>query len=133
MVDINDIEKNNLSKYTSFVFSAFNEVYELDFSENTSRTVKSNFLIDYKKSVRNLDTVIDSWINNTVVEDDRKKFMEFISLNNILNAEKNKIIPSLDYRIKTSDGNIERLRTLILKSDNNKYLCCSSNVTHLEN
>ena len=133
MVDINDIEKNNLSKYTSFVFSAFNEVYELDFTENTSRTVKSNFLIDYKKSVRNLDTVIDSWINNTVVEDDRKKFMEFISQNNILNAEKNKIIPSLDYRIKTSDGNIERLRTLIIKSDNNKYLCCSSNVTHLEN
>lgn len=133
MVDINDIEKNNLSKYSSIVFSAFNEVYELDYSENTSRTVKSAFLIDYKKTVKKLDDVINTWTNKTVVEDDREKFIEFISQDNILKAEKNKIVPSIDYRIRTSDGNIEKIRTIIVKSDSNKYLCCSSNVTHLEN
>lgn len=126
IVDINELEKHNLSKYVNFVYTLFNEIYELDYKNNKSTTLKSSFSLEQVNETRNLQESYNKWADKFVIEEDREKFKRFISPEHINNL--NDELSVCHFSIKNQQEQIKNIRGVLIPNGEGKYLyCCGIN------
>ena len=106
----------------NFVFSMFNEIYELDFTTNTSHAIKSEFTLAQHSEVINLEDNYNSWADRFVVEEDRRKFKRFVSKEHVKDLHGD--ISVCKYSIRNRNNKIERIRAILIPNGEGKYLCC---------
>lgn len=127
-VNISDQEEKLIKNYEEIFFSLFNEVFEIDFEKNTSRTVKADYISDANHPVRQLDTTLEKWIELSVEDSEKEAVRSFFSQKNIEKRFKQgEKVPSLEFNSKSKDGSIKRLCTSIIRipMEKNTYLLCN--------
>lgn len=126
IVDINEIERSNLSKYINFVFSIFNEIYELDYEKNEAHAIKSRFTMNQHAEPLSLEEGYNAWADRFVMEEDRHKFKRFVSREHLKKLRGD--ISMCDYNVKTLKNKIEHIRAILIPNGEGKYLCCCETV-----
>lgn len=135
-VDINEQENQTIKGYTEVMFSIFSEVFEINFDLNKSRTIRADYIEDYKKLEKPLDEALGNWFEKCVVESDRARVKAFLTAENLNNIKKSGIkVPTIDYNFKSLHGDIRRLRTTIISipMENNRFLLCNSEIPMAQN
>lgn len=130
-VDIDEQEKQLIKGYTDTMFSLFSEVFEINFESNLSRTIKADYIEDYKRLEKPLDEALNNWIDKCVVEEDKdrvRKFLTYDNLESVLNSGIK--VPFIEYKFNSLYGDVRKLRTTFLSIPMEKktFLLCNSEV-----
>lgn len=128
-VNINEQEDRVIKDYTNIFFSLFDEVFEINFETNKSRTVKTANKSDKNNTIRQLDTTLSRWIDLSVQEEDKENVRSFLQKKNIEERIKaGEFAPCIEFNSKSKDGSIKRLRTAIIRIplEPNTYLLCNT-------
>lgn len=128
-VDIDEQEKQLVKGYTDIMLSIFNEVFEIDFEGNTSHTVKSDFMQDFKTVLRPLDETLKNWVKKMVISEDKAAVSEFLNEKHLEEAFRSgEKSPSIEYSVMDSKGVLRKIRTLVIKMpvETSTYLICNS-------
>lgn len=127
---------NETKRYIKALSDVYDKIFEYDFANNT---VKCLYAQDYSmfRWIENIpmqmEEATEKWIAGNVVEDERERvssfFRAFCQKSLKLTSS---MPPQIEYRARSSKGDIKLYRGIFLKMDDNISLYCCRNVPDLE-
>ncbi len=127
---------NETKRYIKALSDVYDKIFEYDFANNT---VKCLYAQDYSmfRWIENIpmqmEEATEKWIAGNVVEEERERvssfFRAFCQKSLKLTSS---MPPQIEYRARSSKGDIKLYRGIFLKMDDNISLYCCRNVLDLE-
>lgn len=127
---------NETKRYIKALSDVYDKIFEYDFANNT---VKCLYAQDYSmfRWIENIpmqmEEATEKWIAGNVVEEERERvssfFRAFCQKSLKLTSS---MPPQIEYRARSSKGDIKLYRGIFLKMDDNISLYCCRNVPDLE-
>lgn len=129
-IDIDDRKESVINEYAHALFAAFEDVFLLDFANDTYRVLVSDSVyVDDPETRQGLRRVLEDWFAEVVLPKDRKAVASFWKLDNLRAACGGDIPPRIEYKSQLRTGDIGYLRNTAFQLDENAFFCCASNVT----
>lgn len=124
--------QRDLYRYSSELFSVYDEVYELNYAKNMAITLTSKDRIGERAgSIRSLDELIDTWMHKRVNgEEDKLKLQELLN-HNVLRQKctlLNRSV-SIEFKLVSQSGKQRWYSTTVFLIEENVYLMCSIDIT----
>ena len=123
--------ERDLNRYTSTLFSLFDEILEIDFYHNTFKVLLSrNSRLSQSLKQNDFKESWVMWINKYVYKDDRKTLKDFLDINIITKEFAKGISPVIEYRLNIDGGSNRWNSCTLLQMDGGRYLCCNKDITN---
>lgn len=123
-------EEKDRSQYGQLLFNVYDDIFEVDYSKNTSVMLASHygFKTELSKTNMTLDEKINYYINKYLHPMDAYAFKEFINrpkyTNNIIQGEN-----CIEYRVILKDGTLKWISVDMMELEFQKYLFCFRDIS----
>ena len=127
-VDIDEAEADTLKAYASQLCSIYQEVFSVDYENDTTQIIKSLFKEGKNWPVISLKRNVTAWIDNFVVPEYREMVSKTLSKENVIeHFSKTADYLSIEYEILLKNGNKSRILTRLIPipMEQYRFLCCS--------
>ena len=122
--------QNDLERYAQTLFGLYDEIFELNFSDNVLILLSSKRRMQSGNSTyADLDGTIATWIARHIKEEERAAVSAFFDLSAIQAAFRSGNAPALEYTVVLPGEKQRHCLGTLLQLNAGRYLCCIRDIT----
>ncbi len=124
-------QERNAYQYSYLLLSVFDDINQVNFYDDTITFISTRSAKSSASACHGIRDTLNSWISNNIHPDDRERYREFVSdenLKKISEAKGSYSFPNIELRYRESDEPYHWVSVQVLSLEDGVYLFCSMDI-----